>query len=163
MSLPAVLAAVVCPAVLSRPYPQAPPLLGSASLPKQRAPVCLTLLCTQCSAVGRRFEPGAGTCDGAPFAQGQCASYMRQQCATPSGEPGLHNASLQSSAMMYGLNKGCKLALDSNGDPVDLDQARPRCVSFVFVCVSSRCQQKKRSGLEGVRPVSISSVRNSMR
>ena len=56
---------------------------------------------------------------------------MRQQCATPSGEPGLHNASLQSSAMMYGLNKGCKLALDSNGDPVDLDQARPRCLSFV--------------------------------
>ena len=104
----------------------------SLALTKQRAPVCLTLLCTQCSAVGRRFEPGAGTCDGAPFAQGQCASYMRQQCATPSGEPGLHNASLQSSAMMYGLNKGCKLALDSNGDPVDLDQARPRYLSFVL-------------------------------
>ena len=104
----------------------------SLALTKQRAPVCLTLLCTQCSAVGRRFEPGAGTCDGAPFAQGQCASYMRQQCATPSGEPGLHNASLQSSAMMYGLNKGCKLALDSNGDPVDLDQARPPCLSFVL-------------------------------
>ena len=33
--------------------------------------------------------------------------------------------------MMYGLNKGCKLALDSNGDPVDLDQARPPSLSFV--------------------------------
>ena len=114
----------------------------------------MTLLHT-CSAVGRRFEPGAGTCDGAPFAQGQCASYMRQQCATPSGEPGLHNASLQSSAMMYGLNKGCKLALDSNGDPVDLDQARPPSLSFVLSV--SRLAANGSSGLI------VSSVSNSMR
>ena len=39
--------------------------------------------------------------------------------------------------MMYGLNKGCKLALDSNGDPVDLDQARPPSLSFVLsVCLA---------------------------
>eukprot|EP01052_Picozoa_sp_SAG31_P051693 SAG31_NODE_12393_length_945_cov_1.096927_2_plen_216_part_00 len=31
------------------------------------------------------------------------------------------NNTLQSSAMMFGLGEGCDLALDKNGDPVDLD------------------------------------------
>ena len=48
----------------------------------------------------RMFEPGAGTCAGAPWAGGgaggKCVSYMRTQCVPGGG-------SLQSSAMMYGL------------------------------------------------------------
>ena len=38
---------------------------------------------------------------------------MREQCAS--------NNTLQQSAMMYGLGEGCDMALDSNGDPTDLD------------------------------------------
>jgi hypothetical protein len=62
----------------------------------------------------RMFSPGAGTCDGPPFAKADCATYMRKQCVP--------NGSLQTSAMMYGLGEGCKLVTDHNGDPIDLNQ-----------------------------------------
>eukprot|EP00040_Diaphanoeca_grandis_P010883 m.55771 g.55771 ORF g.55771 m.55771 type:complete len:437 (-) comp22130_c0_seq1:171-1481(-) len=62
----------------------------------------------------RMFQPGAGTCDGPPFQQQQCASYMRGQCHP--------DAPLQSSAMMYGMGKECKVVLGADGDPLDFDQ-----------------------------------------
>ena len=62
----------------------------------------------------RMFSPGAGTCDGPPFKKEDCATYMRTQC-----QP---DATLQSSAMMYGLGVGCKLVLGPDGDPLDFEQ-----------------------------------------
>lgn len=73
----------------------------------------------------RMFSPGAGTCSGPPFSAGvlrggpmTCAAYMREQCSTgPS-------ATLQSSAMMYGLGQGCSLVTDNTttGNPIDFQQ-----------------------------------------
>ena len=65
----------------------------------------------------RMFSPGSGTCSGPPFAAGAltegssaglqtCVEYMRQEC---SAGP---NATLQESAMMYGLGRGCTLVTD---------------------------------------------------
>lgn len=62
----------------------------------------------------RMFSPGAGTCAGAPFKKEQCASYIREQC-----QP---NATLQHSAMMYGLGVGCRLNLTADGEVRDFDQ-----------------------------------------
>lgn len=78
----------------------------------------------------RMFSPGSGTCSGPPFAAGEltegiegaaglltCTEYMRQECS--SGP----NSTLQESAMMYGMGKGCSLVTDkATGYPVDFEQ-----------------------------------------